>query len=100
MKNEQTEDKYLFRPDYAVPPGRTLEEAMEHYGIGHEELADHLGLTTERLYELLKGDVLIDAEIATQLESITQVPARIWISLEATYRQQLKKTIRFEAIQM
>jgi plasmid maintenance system antidote protein VapI len=78
--------KHPYNPDYAVPPGRTLEETMEHYGIGIEELAEHLGITTERVYGILCGDVPIDSEIAAQLESITRVPERIWNAMELTYR--------------
>ena len=83
--------QYSFEPDYAIPPGETLKEAMESLGMGQKELAMRTGLTVQSLNRIFKGDQPITYETANRLELTTGVPARMWNSLEAQYREQLAK---------
>jgi addiction module HigA family antidote len=80
-----------FEPDYAIPPGATLEETMETLGMTQRDLADRTGLTVQTLNRIFKGEQPITYETANKLELVTGVPAGFWNNLEAQYREQLAK---------
>lgn len=87
-----------FSPDYAVPPGETLQETMTVMGIERQQLAQLLGKTLEFINNLMKGRNVITAKIAIQLEEITDVPATFWNKLELNYQELLTKpTTQFKA---
>ncbi len=83
--------KHRFDPDYAVPPGVTLEETMEAMGMTQRELADRTGLTVQTLNRIFKGEQPITYETANKLELVTGTPAALWNNLEVQYREQLSK---------
>ncbi len=83
--------KYVYDPDYAVPPGETLQETMDTLGMSQRELAVRTGLTVQSLVRILKGEQPISYETANRLELATGVPARMWNNLEANYREQVTK---------
>jgi HTH-type transcriptional regulator / antitoxin HigA len=80
-----------FQPDYAVPPGATLEETMDALGMTQRDLADRTGLTVQTLNRIFKGEQPITYETANRLELVTGNPAAFWNNLEAQYREQLAK---------
>ena len=86
IKNNQTRHEYA--PDYAVPPGRTLQETIDSLGIDQRELALRSGLSTKHINQVIKGVASITQDTAIRLERVTGVPARMWNALEATYREQ------------
>lgn len=83
--------KFRFEPDYAVPPGATLEETMESLGMSQRELAARTGLTVQTLNRIFKGEQPITYETANKLELVTGTPASLWNNLETQYREQLSK---------
>ena len=83
--------KYIYEPDYAVPPGETLEEVMESLGMTQKDLALRTGLTVQTLNRIFKGEQPITYETANRLELVTGVPARFWNNLESQYREGLSK---------
>lgn len=80
--------KYAFRPDYAVPPGETLREVLESFGMNQRDLADRTGLTVQSINRILKGEQPVTFETANRLELVTGVEAGFWNNLEARYREQ------------
>jgi len=86
-----TKTKYDFEPDYAIPPGDTLQEVMESLEMTQKELAVRTGLTEQTLARIFKGMQPISYETANRLELVTQVPASLWNNLEAQYREQMAK---------
>lgn len=80
-----------FEPDYAIPPGATLEETMESLGMTQRDLANRTGLTVQTLNRIFKGEQPITYETANRLELVTGTPAAFWNNLEAQYREQLAK---------
>ena len=80
-----------FQPDYAVPPGETLEETMHVLGMTQRELAERTDLTVQTLNRIFKGEQPITVETANRLELVTGTPAAFWNNLEAQYREQLSK---------
>ena len=83
--------KYVFEPDYAVPPGETLRETIEFLGMSQKELSSRTGLSVQSLNRIIKGEQPITYETANILELVLNVPASMWNNLEAQYREQLAK---------
>jgi addiction module HigA family antidote len=81
--------QHTFDPDYAVPPGVTLQEVMESLGMSQRELAVRTGLTVQSLHRIARGEQPISPDTAARLELVTGTPARFWNTLEANYRERL-----------
>ncbi len=80
-----------YLPNYAVPPGDTLAEVLDERGMSQAELAQRTDLSPKHINRIVNGHVPISAEVAIRLERATDVPARLWLSLEATYREHLAR---------
>jgi len=80
-----------FRPDYAIPPGRTLVETIKALGMSQAELASRTGRPLKTINEIIKGKAAITPTTALQLERTLGVPARFWNNLEANYRESLAR---------
>ncbi|MDO8722095.1 MAG: helix-turn-helix domain-containing protein [Syntrophales bacterium] len=91
--------KYGFVPDYAVPPGKTLQEIMASMGMSQREMAMRTGLTVQTLIRIFKGDQPISYETANRLELVTGVPARYWNNLELQYQEQLTRLAEQKRLQ-
>ncbi|MBZ0189161.1 MAG: HigA family addiction module antidote protein [Candidatus Obscuribacterales bacterium] len=76
-----------FNPDFGVPPGEILQEALEERGMSQAELAERTGRPTKTINEIIQGKTAITAETALQLERVLGVPARFWTRLEALYQE-------------
>lgn len=83
--------RIAFEPDYAVPPGRTLQETIDSLGIDQRELAARTGLAHKTINQIIKGKAALTPDTALKLERVTGVPARMWNNLEANYREQLAR---------
>lgn len=83
-----TTELYEYRPDYAVPPGETLRDALEAVGMSQADLARRTGLSTKHVNQVIQGVVALTPETALALERVLGVPARLWNALEANYRQR------------
>jgi HTH-type transcriptional regulator/antitoxin HigA len=80
-----------FRPDYAVPPGETLKETLEALGMTEKDLARRTGLTPKTISQIATGKAPITPETARSLERVLGVPMRLWLNLEAHYRESLAR---------
>ncbi len=78
-----------YLPNYAVPPGDTLAEVLEERGMSQTELARRTDLSHKHINRIIKGHVQISPDVAIRLERATDVPAGLWLRLEATYQEQL-----------
>jgi addiction module HigA family antidote len=83
--------RYSFEPDYAVPPGETLQETIDSLGMTQRDLAARTGLTPKTINEIIQGKAPITHDTAILLERVTGVPARLWNNLEAIFREQRAK---------
>lgn len=91
MTKEATAKRYAYEPQYAVPPGRTLQETIDALGMGQRDLATRTGLSCKHINQIIQGSAPITHETAVRLEQVTGVPARMWNNLEVNYREQLAK---------
>jgi plasmid maintenance system antidote protein VapI/Zn-dependent peptidase ImmA (M78 family) len=78
--------KHVFEPDYAIPPGDTLREALDEREISQVELALRTGLTEKTISQIINGIAPISYETAERFELAMGVPASFWNSREAMYR--------------
>ncbi|MFF2531361.1 transcriptional regulator [Brevibacillus sp. NPDC058079] len=78
-----------YQPNYAIPPGETIQEVIEDRGISIEQLSTELGLHVEITKSLLSGIVRITPDIASGLETILQIPKAFWLNLERSYNETL-----------
>jgi addiction module HigA family antidote len=78
---------YPHTPDYATPPGWTLEETLEELSMSQAELARRTGLSTKHVNQIVRGKVPITIEVARRLERATGHPARLWNNLESRYQE-------------
>ncbi|MEW6771352.1 MAG: HigA family addiction module antitoxin [Bacillota bacterium] len=89
---------YPFEPDYAVPPGATLLETIEHLGLSQAELAERMGRPVKTINEIIKGKTAIIPETALQLERVLGIPASFWNNLERNYREKLAELAEQERL--
>ncbi len=92
---------FKYKPDYAVPPGETLLEILEHKGMTQLQLAERTGKVPKTINEIVQGKNPITPETALQFERVLGVPASFWNNLEKNYRQVLarlaeEKSLEFE----
>lgn len=81
-----TKQLWSYEPDYAVPPGETLEETLEALGMSQKELAQRMGRPPQIVNEIIKGKRALTPETALQLERVLGVPAHFWNNLESHYQ--------------
>jgi addiction module HigA family antidote len=82
---------YAYDPDFAVAPGQTLQETIDALEMDQRELAQRTGLSVKHINQVIKGVASITQDTAIRLERVTGVPARMWNSLEADYRERLAR---------
>lgn len=83
--------QHPYRPDYAPPPGKTLEELIEHRELSVRELARRCGRSAKLVVEIIAGKAPIEPETAMQLERVLGMDASVWLGMEAAYRLHLAR---------
>lgn len=84
-------DARPFNPDWVSPPGETIQDALDELGLSQAELARRMGVTEERVTELIEGKTGLTPEIAGKLELALGEPASFWLQREAVYQQRLAR---------
>jgi HTH-type transcriptional regulator/antitoxin HigA len=93
MMNSEPE-KIEFSPDYASPPGETIDDLLEEKSMTQKDLAERLGVSTKHVNQVIKGHAPISADLAIGLEMVFGVPADFWMTREAIYRTRVAKLKR------
>jgi HTH-type transcriptional regulator / antitoxin HigA len=78
-----------FNPDYAEPPGSTLEEALEERSMSQAELARRTSLSAKHINQIVNGKAPLTPETAARLEEVLGIRASLWNRLESNYREGL-----------
>lgn len=87
--------KYRTREDIKAakamisPPGETLLETMQTYGIKQPELSERMGRPLKTINEIINGKTAITPETALQLERVLGIPSDFWLTREQNYRLEL-----------
>lgn len=84
--------KFVYAPDYAIPPGETLLETLQSIGMTQADLAGRTGRPLKTINEIVKGKAAITPETALQFEKVLRIPASFWNALETNYQQALAKS--------
>ena len=86
-------------PDWigpAIPPGEMLlEEYLQPLGLGQAEAARRLGMSLNRLNEIVLGKRGITADTALRLSRLLKTSAQLWMRLQADW--DLHQAMRREA---
>mgnify|MGYP000580749476 CR=1 FL=1 len=83
-----------FVPDYEVPPGATLRETLDGLEMSQAEFARRTDLSAKHVNQIIQGEAPISVDIARRLELVTEVPAALWLGLDANYQAaKLRQTL-------
>ena len=81
----------------AIPPGEMLlEEFLEPLGLGQVEAARRLGISLNRLNEIVLGKRGISADTALRLGRLLRTSPQFWMRLQADWdlHQAMKREVR------
>lgn len=78
-----------WRPNWALPPGATLEEVLEERSLTRDQFADQTGLGRDRVDRLITGEEPVSETIATVLYAHTGVSTKFWLNAERIYRDHM-----------
>ncbi len=87
-------------PDWlgpAIPPGEMLlEEFLKPLGLGQVEAARRLGVSLNRLNEIVLGKRGVSADTALRLGRLLRTSPQFWMRLQADWdlHQALKRQVR------
>ena len=71
---------------YPPHPGRSIQrDCMEPLGMGLEETAKKLDISTEELSKLIRGESSITFSLAIRLDKLFGCGASTWYELQANY---------------
>jgi len=68
------------------PPGDTIQETIDSIGMSQAELAERMGLSIEKLNELIKGSEPITQNTAILLEQVLGIAVSFWMTRENEYQ--------------
>jgi addiction module HigA family antidote len=74
-----------WRPDWVVPPGETIKEALRERGMTQLAAAERMGISPSYLSDVVRGHRSISALYALRLETLTGISADFWAGLQAQY---------------
>lgn len=78
-------------PVYALPPGQFLLEWIEDNCISCEDVAFRLNLMDWQLDLLLAGELMLTQPLAEDLETLTEISARTWLTYEKNFVADLQR---------
>lgn len=78
-----------FQPDYATPPGWTLEEWLNDNQLTAQKFAETSGIPARNIKRLIAGKKKLSASDANKLEAATSISANLWNEMERIYREAL-----------
>ena len=87
-----------WRPDWVVPPGEILLDALTERGMTQSELARRTGRPIKTINEIAHGKAAITAETALQFERVLGISAAFWHGAETTFRDQLARRNELEVL--
>lgn len=73
-------------PGPAIPPGEILlEEFLKPLGLGQADAARRLGVSLNRLNEIILGKRSISADTALRLARLLKISPQFWMRLQADW---------------
>ena len=75
----------------AIPPGLLIRDELEARGMSQRKLAATMKRPVNTINEIVSGRKAITPKTALGLEQVLEVPAHVWLRLEADYRLALER---------
>jgi addiction module HigA family antidote len=69
-------------------PGDTIQETIDYINMSQRELAERLGYPTNKLNQLIKGEISLTPDMARKLENVLGIPVRTWLELERMFQEE------------
>ncbi|MCY3919084.1 MAG: HigA family addiction module antitoxin [Chloroflexi bacterium] len=85
-------ERERWQPDWSVPPGDVLQEALEERSMSQAELARRMGRPLKTINEIVKAKAAVTPDTAIQLERALGISAQFWNGLETNYRAQIARS--------
>src|SRR5438445_2983612 len=82
-------ERSVWQPDWTVPPGEILSEALHDRGMSQSELARRMDRPLKTIHEIVNGKAAVTPDTAIQLERALGISARLWNGLETQYQAHL-----------
>ena len=99
MRSKSVSRTITRKPDWlgpAIPPGEILlEEFLKPLGLGQVKAAEQLGISLNRLNEVILGKRGITADTALRLSRLLKTSPQLWMRLQADW--DLHEAMRREA---
>ena len=70
----------------AVSVGEIIKDLLEARGWTQKELAKRMGFSEKHISKLMDGEVELSDDAALRLEAIFSIPAKSWLSFDASFR--------------
>ena len=77
--------------DAVIPPGLLIRDEIAARGMSQRQLAVQLGRPSSTINAIVQGRKAITPRTALELEQALEIPAHIWVRLEADYRLSLER---------
>ena len=74
-----------------IPPGLLIGDELEARGMSQRKLAAAMRRPVNAVHEIIRGKKAITPRTALDLELVLEIPAHIWMRLEADYRLALER---------
>lgn len=75
-------------------PGALLAAVLDGLGMSQAELGRRVDLSAKHVNQVVQGVAPLSVDVAARLESATGVPAMVWNTVEAAYRDALARSRR------
>ena len=79
-----------YTPNYTVHPGEYILEFIETAKLKKEDFAENIGISSERLEEIITGKASIDESIANAMTIYGYSP-KYWLSMQSGYEKDIKE---------
>ena len=80
--------------DLPIHPGETLAEELAARGLSQTDLARRMGRPLQTVNAICTGKKAITADTALDLERTLEIPARLWLGLQAEYDETRARLAR------
>lgn len=94
----KTTTKSKVEPDYALHPAFMLRDWLEENGMKQDELAARLGMAAPTVSKILNEKEPISNDTAMKIETVTGMPAGVFVSMQARYDEHTARVARASRI--
>lgn len=85
-------------PNYAVHPGRMLDEWLDENNMSQGQIAARLGRSIKNVNQIVNGLADVSPDLALALETVTGVPARLWLNMQSQYDADVARLRQAESL--